>query len=94
MPLGDWEPKGEHVLISEDGQPVKLHIRRVASSNIDWIGWPVSGEPLLIVQFLDGGRYGYLGVTRQKAVAMANAKSTGRYFHANVKTKYKPVKIR
>lgn len=94
MPLGDWEPKGEHVLITEDGKPVKLHIRRIASSNIDWVGWPVSGEPLLVVQFLDASRYGYLGVSRQKAVAMANAASTGKYFHAKVKGKYETVKLR
>jgi len=94
MPLDEsWEPKGEHVVITEDG-PVKLNIRRLDSSNIDWIGWPVSGESLMVVNFKDGSRYGYVGVSRQRAVAMAYAWSSGSYLAMYIKPFYKVYQLR
>lgn len=54
------------------------------SSHIERIGWPCSGEPLMLVQFSDGTRYGYWPVTRQQAVAAANAKSVGKFLHSRI----------
>lgn len=73
-----------------------VHIvkRDIDSGNVDWIGWPKSGEPLMIVQFRGGGRYAYLGVSRQKAVAASYAPSTGGYINKVIKPKYKVVKLR
>jgi hypothetical protein len=63
------------------------------SSHIEKIGWPVSGEPLMLVEYKDGGLYGYLGVSRQQAVATANAPSVGRYLHRKIKSKFRGMKI-
>jgi hypothetical protein len=71
-----------------------IKVRVVNSSNIDWIGWPPDGDPLMIVQFKDGGRYGYIGVSRQKAVAAANAESSGKYLNERIKPHYEVVRIR
>lgn len=73
---------------------VFVNFRLVASTNVDRVGWPVSGEPLMIVEFKSGERYGYLGVPRQKVVACANAESVGRYLNTKIKPFYKAVKLR
>jgi KTSC domain len=73
---------------------VAMRVRWVQSSNIDWIGWPKSGEPLMVVQFSSKDRYGYLGVSRQKAVACAFAKSTGKFLNDRIKPHYEAVRIR
>lgn len=96
MPLDEsWEPKGHHVLLTEEG-PLPLNIRRVESSNIDWIGWPQSGKaaPMMVVQFKDGSRYIYFGVPRQRANAVARAKSSGEYLNKKIKPKYQVMKVR
>ena len=72
----------------------RMNVRMVKSSNVEWIAWPMTGEPLMIVKYIHGGVYGYLGVSRQKAVAAANAPSVGRYIHNKIRGKYKPVKIK
>ena len=72
---------------------VFVNARFVESSNVEWIAWPVTGEPLLIVKYKHGGVYGYLGVSRQKSVAAANAPSVGSYIHSRIKGKYRPVRI-
>ena len=72
---------------------VFANARLVESSHIEYVAWPTTGEPLMIVKYKDGGVYGYLGVPRQKVVAAANAKSTGRYIARHIKGHYKPVKI-
>jgi hypothetical protein len=81
-----------------DGRQVTNHerlanLRYVESSHIDYIGWPVSGEPLMLVRFKSGELYGYIGVSRQRAVAVANAKSPGRYLAREIKPKFKAMKI-
>lgn len=96
MPVTD---KGEvTVLIPHVGDRMGgiVHIitRMVESGNVDWIGWPRSGEPLMIVQFKGGARYAYLGVSRQQAVAASWATSTGQYIARRIKPKFKVVKLR
>lgn len=73
---------------------LKLNARIVNSSNVDWIAWPVSGEPALFVQFVGGARYVYLGVSRQRAVAAANSPSTGEYINQKIKPNFKVRKLR
>lgn len=80
-------------IIGPEGE-VLLRRRLIDSSNIRWIGWPESGEPLLVVEFEGGGRYAYLGVSRQKAVAASYAPSTGGYLNQKIKPHYKVVKLR
>jgi hypothetical protein len=81
------------------GNELDLNVRTVDSSNVSWVGWPKSGEQLIVVQFDHGGRYAYLGASRQQAVALANAKtgtgvhSVGSYLHKVIKKKYEAVKI-
>jgi len=63
------------------------------SSNIRAIGWPVSGEPLMLVMVKSGKIYGYPGVTRQRAVALAYreklwSKSIGQYFNQMIKSNF------
>lgn len=76
------------------GAAVECQIRHVKSGNVEWIGWPLSGEPCLIVQFRGGGRYAYLGVSRQQAVAAANASSTGIYINSRIKPFFEVAKLR
>jgi hypothetical protein len=64
------------------------------SSNVEWLGWPVTGEPLMVVEFKGHARYAYIGVTRQKAVAMAYAPSVGRYLNERIKPHYEVVRLR
>lgn len=80
---------------TETGLPkhVFFNARFVESSNVEFVAWPVTGEPLMLVRYKGGGTYGYLGVPRQKVVAAANAPSTGRYLHRHIIGKYKPVRI-
>lgn len=80
-------------VIGPDGS-VDLIVRHIESSNVEWIGWPVSGEPLMIVEFQGGGRYAYIGVTRQQAVAASWATSTGQYIAKRIKPNFKVVKLR
>jgi hypothetical protein len=80
--------------IAIEGEPVEIIIREIHSSNVEWIGWPKTGEPLMIVQYNGGGRYGYIGVSRQKAVAASYAPSTGGYLNRVIKPNYKAVRLR
>jgi hypothetical protein len=72
-----------------------FNVRWVGSSNISWIAWPAAsnGEPLMLVRFVNEGVYGYIGVSRQRAVACANAKSTGEYLNRIIKPQYEVVKL-
>lgn len=65
----------------------------VNSSNVEYVAWPVTGEQLMIVKYKHGGVYGYLGVSRQRAVAAAYAPSVGKYIANRIKGHFKPVKI-
>jgi hypothetical protein len=49
---------------------------------------------MMVVEFKDGSRYAYLGVSRQRAVACAMAFSSGIYLNARVKPNFKVVKLR
>lgn len=96
MPLDEsWEPIGTHTIITDAG-PIPLNIRRVESSNIEWVGWPTAegSAPMMVVEFKDGSRYIYFGVSRQRANAAARAKSTGSYINWNIKGKYDFLKVR
>lgn len=83
-----------HIEGERMGGIIQIITRKIESSNIEWIGWPKSGEPLMIVQFKGGGRYAYLGVTRQRAVAASWATSTGKYINERIKPHHKVVKLR
>jgi KTSC domain len=72
---------------------VFVNARIVESSNVESIAWPTSGEPLLIVRYKHGGVYGYIGVSRQRAVAAAYSPSVGRYIARRIKGKFKPVRL-
>ena len=70
----------------------RLNIRVIDSSNVEWVGWPSSGTPLMIVKYIKNEKlYGYIGVTRQRAVAAAYADSTGSYINKRIKGSYRPV---
>lgn len=69
----------------------EVRYRYVASSNVEWVGWDAAGN--LYLKFKSGGTYAYVGVGRQKAVAMAHSPSVGRYFHRKIKGKYAPLQL-
>lgn len=71
----------------------RANLLYVKSSNIDFIAWPVDGEPLMLVRFKSGTLYGYYPVTRQRCVAMAMAESPGKYLNEKIKPNYKAAKI-
>jgi hypothetical protein len=73
----------------------KFNVRWVDSSNVDWVGWPAAdnGEPLMLVKFKGDGIYGYIGVSRQRAVACANYFSTGEYINRIIKPVYEFVRL-
>jgi len=70
------------------------NIRYVHSSNIDWVGWPADGEPLMLVKFRSGDIYGYIGVSRQRVVAAAQALSVGKYINKSIKPFHEAAKIK
>jgi hypothetical protein len=77
----------------------KIRWREVASSNVRRIGWPATGEPLLLVTYKSGKTYGYFGVSRQRAVALAHRRrlwnrSIGKYVNRVIKPNYEGVVIR
>ena len=70
-------------------------VRMINSSNIKWVGWPEKGkQPLMFVEFNDGSRYVYVGVTRQRATHCAYAESTGIYLNRKIKGKFASLKLR
>jgi hypothetical protein len=72
----------------------KIRLRDVESSNVEYVAWPRTGEPAMLVQFKGGARYAYLGVSRQKVVAAAEAESVGKYINEKIKPHYEVVRIR
>lgn len=96
MPLQPDEPKEWEFTIQTSEGDLPLKVRKIASSNVEWVGWPSTpgSADLLVVQFQGGARYIYFGVTRQKAVALANAKSTGVYLNTKIKKQHRCLKIR
>lgn len=77
-----------------DGATVTFNGLVVNSSNVNRIAWPVSGEPLMLVEFANGNRYAYLGVSRQRAVACAYAKSVGEFLNNRIKPNFSVMRIR
>lgn len=73
---------------------VPVNSRIIDSSNVESIAWPRSGEPLMIVRYKSGKLYGYLGVSRQRAVAAAYHPSTGRYINQRIKGHFEAVKLK
>lgn len=90
MPVTD---KGWFVAVVE-GEAFELNTRKVSSSNVEWIGWPKSGANVMFVQFKGGGRYAYLDVSRQRAVAAAYHQSSGTYINKRIKPHHRCVPIR
>ena len=98
MPLRDPDEFGkeyEFDIPTPEGV-VPSNIRMINSSNVKWIGWPrtVSQTPLMFVEFMDGSRYVYLGVTRQRAVAAAYAESSGSYLARYIRPFYQYARLR
>jgi hypothetical protein len=77
--------------------------RQVESSNIKAVGWDtlqlqheVYRHPTFAVGFVEfksGAIYAYLGVPRQRMVAMAEAESVGKYLNENIKGAYEAMKV-
>lgn len=68
--------------------------RKVTSSNVAAIGWPSTGEPLMLVRYKNGHVYGYTGVSRQRAVAIVYlVKSVGRYMNIVVKPMFPSLRM-
>jgi hypothetical protein len=75
--------------------------RQVTSSNVAEIGWPSKSDhpygieaPLLLVRFKDGRCYGYLGVSRSRAVYIATrCPSPGTYINHTIKPNFDVVRI-
>jgi hypothetical protein len=89
------DPRGEHP------RDVKVNSRIVDSSNVTSVAWLVDGETelpyndphLMIVRFKGGGTYGYIGVSRQRAVAAAYYASTGKYINDRIKPYFEAVRL-
>lgn len=56
------------------------------SSNVQFVGW--DNENHMFVWFISGGVYRYDGVSRQRTVAAALAKSVGSYIAKKIKPNY------
>lgn len=68
-----------------------MSLTKVASSNINAIGWEAG---TLTVQFNNGGVYAYLDVPEVVFAQMLVAKSVGQYFAREVKASYEWKKVR
>jgi KTSC domain len=96
MPIKKDDPDTRLFDIPTPEGTIPCVVRKINSSNIEWVGWPEksSDPPLMFVQFKGGSRYVYVGVTRQKAVHCAYADSTGIYLNERIKPKYEALKLR
>jgi KTSC domain len=65
--------------------------REVESSNVTAVGWDKYGR--MYVRFPGGALYMYEGVSRQRAVATAYAKSVGSYINHVIKPNFTAVKV-
>ena len=63
----------------------------VQSSDLAAVGY--NGWGTLVIEFHSGGVYEYYGVPYSEYVALMNASSHGKYFHANIKDRYSYRKI-
>jgi hypothetical protein len=69
--------------------------REVESSNVLLIGWTrkPDEDAGMFVKFRSGSLYFYHGVSRQRAVACANAPSVGHYLNSKIKGHYDSERI-
>jgi hypothetical protein len=70
---------------------VFVNYRLVESTNVERVGWDDAGN--MYVVYKGGGLYAYLGVSRQRAVAAAYARSVGRYINSRIKPTFDVVKL-
>ena len=70
----------------------EVMIHPVQSSNISGIGY-VDAEKTLVVHFKNGNKYFYLDVPREAYETLRKAESIGRFFHGNIRLKYKSVNM-
>lgn len=70
---------------------VQVKWRYVKSSNVLAVGW--DNRDHLYVRFQGGGEYLYDGVSRQRAVACARAKSVGSYINKVIKPAFTAVRL-
>jgi hypothetical protein len=95
MPINFEDPSIRLYDVTTPEGVVSCVTRMIDSSNVRWIGWPEKGsQPLMFVEFKDGSRYVYYGVTRQRAVHAAFAESSGEYLNKRIKGKYEYLKLR
>jgi hypothetical protein len=66
--------------------------KAVSSSNIASIGYDEKNQ-ILEIEFNRGGIYQYVGVPSSVHKALMNADSHGKYFSANIRNDYHPVKL-
>lgn len=64
----------------------------VNSSSISHIGYDPKSKQLT-VRFHNGSDYTYSGVSAEEHQALLNANSIGKHFSANIRTKYKGIKL-
>ncbi len=67
-------------------------LKSVQSSNIDAIGYN-RRRTTLYVRFLNGGLYGYFGVSKDVFDEFLAAESKGKFLHAHIKSTYEYEKI-
>ena len=77
----------------QEVKPVLPALVPVVSSNIEAVGYNDINEEL-IVQFIGGAQYLYKGVKKATYDSFAIAPSVGKFFHANIKSKFENVKIK
>ena len=67
------------------------------SSNIKFIKWDEEVEPnlkkVLTVEFQNGKKYEYYGVTKETFKEFKSAPSAGRYLNEHIKDKYEHTKL-
>lgn len=70
----------------------EFEMQKVESSNIDEIGYDETTLKL-VVQFKNGGRYTYAGVSPEVFADFATADSQGKFFHKHIRGKYNHEKL-
>lgn len=68
-----------------------MEFKKIESSTINSVSYNKE-EHRLIVKFKQGTYYEYLGVPEYVYIRLIQAKSAGKYFNDNIKTKY-PFKV-
>jgi len=81
----------ENVLTKWGG--INMQRISVVSSDIKSVGYDIPSS-LLEIEFHSGGVYQYSNVPEHIYSALMSASSKGKYFHQNIRDKYKTTKIR